>query len=174
MTCNRIRHRRTRVVAAVSRPHPEPYSSTVQAYRPAFCDAVAIQATRTRWRPPSPDELRRFQIVSGDGGSRKSRLPVQAVGTTVAIVETLVNIDGATVAQLTAEIEQANQYRVRPPAGVDAVRVVPKADEDYRISARFLKMGARRRENWTLFEVDKPELERWADDTDEHADDRGE
>lgn len=96
-------------------------------------------------------------------------VPIKTTETVFDMIESLVDLDGATVADLADELDMPPSTVHDHLQSLDRLGFVVKDASGYHISARFLELGARRRKNMELYKVAKPELQRLADETGEHA-----
>ncbi|WP_226482808.1 IclR family transcriptional regulator [Natrinema amylolyticum] len=98
-----------------------------------------------------------------------SRYPVQAAATTFRIIETLHELNGAGVTELSAELGMANS------TVHDHLRTLAEAEYlvneggTYHIGARFLELGGFARSQMKLYQIASPEIKKLAEETGEHA-----
>ena len=95
--------------------------------------------------------------------------PMKTAATQFEIIETIVDLDGARVSELAAELD-------RPDSTVhDYLRsltelgyLIQKGDE-YHLSTRFLELGVRQRDKRELYKQARPKVDDLAVETGEHA-----
>jgi len=101
------------------------------------------------------------------GDSEKNT--VNAVRTTLRILEALENTEQGRVADLARELDlPKSTVHNHLQTLLDEEYIVKDPDSTYRLSLRHLKFGNRAR-NQTVFQVAKPEVEKLAGETGEHA-----
>lgn len=96
-------------------------------------------------------------------------VPIKTTTTVFDIIETLVELDGATVSELTDALDRPTSTVHDHLQTLERLGFVVHDNLEYHISARFLELGARRRKNMDLYSVAKPELHHLAEETGEHA-----
>lgn len=97
------------------------------------------------------------------------QVPVQSAKTAFDLVKTMVELDGTTVTELSEETGKPTSTVHDYLQTLEKEGYVVREGKGYHISSRFLEFGERRRKNMELYQTAKPELERLADETDEHA-----
>lgn len=94
---------------------------------------------------------------------------VKSAKTVFDLVEALVDLDGATVTELANEIDRPTSTVHDYLQTLDSEGYVVREGQGYHISARFLELGTKRRQQMPLYQTAKPELQRLASETGEHA-----
>lgn len=95
--------------------------------------------------------------------------PIQAVRTSLEIVETLVEAGEASVSELTEELEMPKSTVYEYLRTLKEEGYLINEDGTYHVSTRFLSIGARVRRNHPIYAAAKPELRKLSESTDEHA-----
>lgn len=97
------------------------------------------------------------------------KIPIKTTKTVFNIIEALVELNGATVSELTEELNKPTSTVHDHLQTLDHLGFVVQKGREYHISARFLELGSRRRRNMDIYQETKPELHRLAEETGEHA-----
>lgn len=98
-----------------------------------------------------------------------SGIRIKTAQTVFDIIETLVEVDGATVTELTERLEKPTSTVHDHLQTLEQIGFVTNENHIYHISTRLLELGSRRRRKMDIYNVSKPELHRLADETGEHA-----
>ena len=99
----------------------------------------------------------------------RPKLPVKSIQTTVRLIETLEELDGAGVTELAETVGIAKSTVHDHLTTLEATEFVVKEGEEYHVGLRFLDHGGRARANRKIYEVGKPELKTLAENTGELA-----
>ena len=130
--------------------------------------------TRFSWTAGEPAAIRYCRILLYGWTpivhtSMDLNIPIKTTETVFNIVEALVELDGATGSELTDELDIPTSTVHDHLQSLNRLGFLVRDSDEYHISARFLELGARRRKNMDLYQVAKPELDRLAEETGEHA-----
>lgn len=94
---------------------------------------------------------------------------VKSAKTVFDLVEALVDLDGATVTELSNEIDRPTSTVHDYLQTLENEDYVVREGKGYHISARFLELGTKRRQQMPLYQTAKPEMKKLASKTGEHA-----
>lgn len=95
--------------------------------------------------------------------------PIKSARTTFAIVERLATLDGAGVSKLASELDTPKATVHDHLKTLDELGYVHKDGQEYRAGTKFLRLGEQIRSNMEIYRTAKPELEKLASKTGEHA-----
>jgi len=101
--------------------------------------------------------------------NRTRNTPVKSVVTTFDVVEALVDLDGARIGDLTEALEIPKSTVHDHVRSLVSLGYAKKDLDGYRVSTRFLEIGERARTQMSIYDVAKPEVERLASETGQHA-----
>ncbi|WP_254533152.1 IclR family transcriptional regulator [Natrinema gelatinilyticum] len=94
---------------------------------------------------------------------------IKATRTSFRVVELLHELDGAGVTELADHLDAPKSTVHDHLRTLHDLEYVVKLDGSYRISTKFLELGEYERENMLVYEIAKPELDRLAEQTGDHA-----
>ncbi|GGN20369.1 IclR family transcriptional regulator [Halarchaeum nitratireducens] len=92
---------------------------------------------------------------------------VQATRTSIAIVEALVRLDGAGVTELATELDLPKSTVHNHLDTLRDIEYVVKADGEYNVGLRFLKLGEYSRNRLKIYDIVRPEIDALAEQTGE-------
>lgn len=95
--------------------------------------------------------------------------PIAATGTCFAVVESLYELGGAGVTELTASLDLPKSTVHDHLRSLHAIGYVVQREGEYRLGMRFLALGERERRNVPLYRIARPEIDQLAEQTGEHA-----
>lgn len=95
--------------------------------------------------------------------------PIKSLQTSLELVETLANLDGATVAELTEQMEMPKSTIYDHLRTLRDEEYIVSCDGGYRLSYRVLGLGGQLRRQRKVFQIARPELQSLAEETGEHA-----
>ncbi|WP_226040020.1 IclR family transcriptional regulator [Natrinema sp. DC36] len=101
--------------------------------------------------------------------SNESRYPVQAAATTFRIIETLHELDGAGVSDLSDELEMPKSTVHDHLQTLTEIEYLVNEGGTYHVGARFLELGGFARSQMKLYQIASPEIKKLASETGEHA-----
>lgn len=101
--------------------------------------------------------------------SNDSPYPVQAAATTFRIIETLHELNGAGVTELSAELEMPNSTVHDHLRTLTEAEYLVNEGGTYHIGGRFLELGGFARSRMKLYQIATPEIKKLAEETGEHA-----
>lgn len=101
--------------------------------------------------------------------SKKAKQPIKATETTFAVVNALMELDGAGVTELAnyLDIPKSNAHNYLSTLRQE--EYVVKDGDTYSVGIRFLELGAFARNRMDIYEIAKPEVEKLAEETGELA-----
>lgn len=99
----------------------------------------------------------------------RDRVNIEATGTSLALVELLSELDGAGLAELAAHTEMPKSTVHDHLKTLDDLGYLVRVDGEYRVGMKFLELGEYERERMPLYQKAKPELDRLAEETGDHA-----
>jgi len=94
-------------------------------------------------------------------------IPVNALQTSLEIIETLKEYDGCTLTELSTEIEASRTTVFNHLKTLEREGYVVRTDDSYRVSCRFLEVGAKARDHHDVYNVAREEVDRLAEETGE-------
>lgn len=94
---------------------------------------------------------------------------IKSARTTFAIVERLVALDGAGVSKLAEELDTPKATIHDHLQTLTGLGYVHKVGKEYRAGTKFLRLGEQIRSNMEIYRIARPELEKLAAKTGEHA-----
>lgn len=100
---------------------------------------------------------------------RKAKNAVSSVETTFEVLDTLMELDGGGVTELASHLELPKSTLHNYLSTLEQEEFVVKEGSDYRIGVRFLELGAFARNQYLLYEIARPEVDRLAEETGELA-----
>lgn len=99
----------------------------------------------------------------------QAKHPIKAAKTTFDIIEALKQLDGAGVSEIADSLGLGKSNVHNYLSTLEQEGYVYKDGTQYLVSLQFLEIGAYARQNYTVYEVAKPELRDLADKTGERA-----
>ncbi len=99
----------------------------------------------------------------------KSRYPVQAAATTFRVIETLHQLNGAGVSELSEALEMPKSTVHDHLQTLTEAEYLVNENGTYHVGARFLELGGFARSQMKLYQVASPEIKKLAEETGEHA-----
>lgn len=102
-------------------------------------------------------------------GKNKASREITATKKAFDIVETIVELDGAGVSDIAAEVEMSKSTVHAHLASLISCGYVVKENETYELSLAFLNLGTYARNNLDIFKFVKPKVDELAEDTDYRA-----
>lgn len=96
-------------------------------------------------------------------------LPINALRTSFEIIETIAELDGVGVSELSEEIDRPKSTVYDHVVTLHELGYLVQQGETYHISSDFLRMGDVNRRNMEIYQAANEELERLASETGEHA-----
>lgn len=97
------------------------------------------------------------------------KLPVNSLRTTFAIIEEIVDRDGAGVSELATVLDKPKSTIYDHVVTLHELEYLIRHDETYYLTSDFLRLGDLNRHNQKLYQAAKNELKRLAGDTGEYA-----
>ncbi|MFC6838361.1 IclR family transcriptional regulator [Halomarina ordinaria] len=97
------------------------------------------------------------------------KLPVNSLRTTFAIIEEIVDRNGAGIAELAETLEKPKSTVYDHVVSLYELQYLTREDGTYRLTSDFLRLGYWNRYNRTLYQAAINELQRLAADTGEYA-----
>lgn len=94
---------------------------------------------------------------------------IEATRTSFRVVELLRELDSAGVTELADHMDAPKSTVHDHLRTLHDLEYVVKIDSSYRISTKFLELGEYKRKNMPVYEIAKPELDRLAEQTGDHA-----
>lgn len=98
---------------------------------------------------------------------KKANNPVQAVETTIQILEALKELNSASITELANHLNLTKGAIHNHVSTLKEHRFVVEEDDQYELSLRFLIFGEYVRNNDILYRIGKPEVEALAEETGE-------
>lgn len=99
----------------------------------------------------------------------RAKNPVKTTLTTLDILETIKEQDGARVTELASELELPKSSVHNYLSTLNQRGYVVKEDNEYHVSLRFLDLGSKARDNREIYEIAKPNVRDLAEETGELA-----
>lgn len=99
----------------------------------------------------------------------EAKYPVKATETTLAIIDILMEVDGAGVTEIADRLDIAPSAVHKHLSTLQEHRYVVNEDSEYRLGLRFLELGGYTRHQMELYGTAKPEVELLASETGEKA-----
>jgi len=96
-------------------------------------------------------------------------IPVGSVQTTIKIVESLRDLDGAGISELADALDLPTSTVFDHIRTLERNEFVVSDDDGYHIGSRFLELGGFTRKQDVLYQVAEPEIQKMAHQTGEHA-----
>lgn len=96
-----------------------------------------------------------------------NNIPVNALQTSLEIIETLKEHGGLSLTALSAEIDASRTTVFNHLKTLEQEGYVVRDDNSYRVSCRFLEVGAKARDHHQVYEVAREEVDRLAEETGE-------
>jgi len=97
------------------------------------------------------------------------RVNISATRTSLSIVELLHERGSAGVSELAEALDRPKSTVHDHLASLHELEYVVKIDGEYRISTKFLELGEYERQRMSIYRIAKPEIDRLADRTGDHA-----
>ena len=94
---------------------------------------------------------------------------IKSAETTLQILETIRDLDGAGVAELAAELDRPTSTVHNYLRTLEQTEYLTKEDDTYRVSLRFLGLGKHLEDRLTIRQIAKPEVDELAERTGELA-----
>lgn len=101
--------------------------------------------------------------------AKQANQPIKATETTFAIVNALMELDGAGVTELANHLGLPKSNVHNYLSTLQQEEYVIKKGSTYTVGIRFLELGAYARDRMDIYEIAKPEVEKLADETGELA-----
>lgn len=98
-----------------------------------------------------------------------SEPPIKSARTTFDIIERLVELDDAGISKLAAELDKPKATIHDHLKTLDQLGYIHKEGQTYKAGTKFLRLGEQIRANRKIYRIAKPELEKLARKTGEHA-----
>jgi len=96
-------------------------------------------------------------------------VPVKATQTAFRVVDTLVEVEGATLSELADSLDMPTSTTHDHVHTLVSLGLVVVDDGEYKIGTRFLEIGSKVRKQMNIYQVARPEVDALADETGEHA-----
>lgn len=101
--------------------------------------------------------------------SHQKRHPVKAIATGFRIIETIRDMDGAGVSELADELSMPKSTVHDYLRTLTDIEYLVKIGDEYHVGARFLGLGGYARRRMQIYHVARPEINKLAEETGEHA-----
>ena len=101
--------------------------------------------------------------------AKDAGVPVKAAKTAVTIIDALRELNGAGVSELADHLGMPKSTVHDHLRTLEREEYLVNAEGEYRIGARFLELGGHARRQMKVYQIAKPEIQKLAQDTGEHA-----
>ena len=101
--------------------------------------------------------------------SQRTKTPIKATRTSLRIIETLRQLEGAGVTELSDHLNIPNSTVHDHLKTLEQEELVVKRDNQYYIGMRLLDLGGYARNQMSIFQIAKPEMRQLANETGEHV-----
>lgn len=98
-----------------------------------------------------------------------NRMPVKTARTVFKLLDTLLELDGARFTDLVAELDMADSTVHDHLRTLESMGYVVKSGDEYRVGTRLLEFGGHARSQMKIYQVARPEIQKLAEETGEHA-----
>lgn len=117
-------------------------------------------------RSPEPEILNSMQYIIYRMSKNQ---PIESARTSLTILESLVSLDGAGVSELASELDKPKSTIYDHLDTLEELGYIRSDSGTYHVTTRLLNIGERSRRSMPLYEQAKPEVDRLAEATGEHA-----
>lgn len=112
---------------------------------------------------------RKFIVYWYQLADMSKRMPVKTTRTVFTIIDKLLELDGARFTELTEHVDKADSTIHDHLRTLESMGYVCKSGNEYRVGTQVLGLGGRVRNQMKIFQIARPEVQKLAEKSGEHA-----